>query len=1025
MWIKKIYTLAFTALFCMSQLAAQPYKVPVYSISTFQQPQNGEEGAFAIDNNIQTIYHSKWGSTGIPDTVDVFFTERVKSIHQIVYVPRKSGLNGVWTNVHVFYATRQNPRHFIPVQANAYVWPASNADKIIQLANPITEPAVIRFAVNSGVGNYSSCAELEFYSMDKPADASGYDCEIPTGEFASTPADIKVQILQSGSFASSFQPGENIEKSFDGNLNTLYHSSWTATTFPVTLNYRISGGVTVDYLKYIPRVDGTNGNFGKVQIYYNTLNQGQAGEFIHLMDFDFRQSGLPVKVDFPQSIKPYNIRIVVLNGSGGFASCAEMEFYTKNTDLLHNKPYQDIFADDLYASLHPHITRNEIDTISSVFYRNLALCLYQQSYHHRYRVQSYEAYPHLSTVSQQLKVGNYDAFENATGIVFASGEKAVVFARNIPDGVPVYLRVRDFADESTTRDNAWQIVNGINVFDLMNGGLAYISYFDDAESLPDIDINIATGKVNGYFHIDRTPDAEWKNLLDGENYSKIDVIGKYTHLIYDKGALRFGTPFSGLALISRYDSIVAHQRLMMGLFKYGRNVKNRQLALSGFSGGWYAGGLGIHLDLSWGVNSITNPQKLGLWGIAHEFGHINQIRPGLMWHGTVEVTTNIYSTWVTFHMKNPQEYYPRLESEVERPSPQAAPIAGGRFNGFLEDALIRKLPLKGAPNYDVFKVLVPFWQLQLYYQLAGACKDAPVLSLEGTDPGYQGVDYAHYFGTVAEMVRNSNPDNLSPGQLQLNFVSMVCDAVQEDLTEYFVTTGFLKPINRVIDDYGSRNFIITQAQVDQTIAQIKSKGYNKPASPVIHYISAHSLDAFRYRKALEGRNGQGVVRIGNQLSVQHDEWQNVVAFEVYNQSGVLLHVCIPGTGDPNNQTTTVPYPAQADKVYAVGFDGDKRLVYPVSTTSALDFSAIKTVCKISPNPSSLGDAVFLHIPYSDTDYHVRIISIHGERMRDFKADAGDLDSVLNQQIQGLGAGVYVIKLIDAQGKEWSVRMVKI
>lgn len=51
--------------------------------------------------------------------------------------------------------------------------------------------------------------------------------------------DIKLTV-KSGE-ASSFQPGEGIEKSFDGDLSTMYHSAWknSATDyFPITLTWR-------------------------------------------------------------------------------------------------------------------------------------------------------------------------------------------------------------------------------------------------------------------------------------------------------------------------------------------------------------------------------------------------------------------------------------------------------------------------------------------------------------------------------------------------------------------------------------------------------------------------------------------------------------------------------------------------------------------------------------------------------------------------------------------------------------------
>ena len=73
---------------------------------------------------------------------------------------------------------------------------------------------------------------------------------VPEGEYVPVGKpdikdDIRVKVL-SGT-ASSWQQGENIEKSFDGSYETLYHSSWDNSAggyFPVTLTYSFSKGRT-------------------------------------------------------------------------------------------------------------------------------------------------------------------------------------------------------------------------------------------------------------------------------------------------------------------------------------------------------------------------------------------------------------------------------------------------------------------------------------------------------------------------------------------------------------------------------------------------------------------------------------------------------------------------------------------------------------------------------------------------------------------------------------------------------------
>ncbi|WP_202703524.1 MBG domain-containing protein, partial [Flavobacterium sp. UGB4466] len=134
----------------------------------------------------------------------------------------------------------------------------------------------------------------------------------------------KAAIVANGTTASSVNGGNEIGLSYDKNLTTIYHSA-SFTTNPVTLNYRLDGATAVGLLTYTPRQDGiNNGNFGNVSISYNTISDAT---FKPLMDYNFNQVATPTSINFPFTITPLNIRIVVKDGYNGFASCSEMEFY--------------------------------------------------------------------------------------------------------------------------------------------------------------------------------------------------------------------------------------------------------------------------------------------------------------------------------------------------------------------------------------------------------------------------------------------------------------------------------------------------------------------------------------------------------------------------------------------------------------------------------------------------------------------------------------------------------------------------
>ncbi|AZB01767.1 T9SS C-terminal target domain-containing protein [Chryseobacterium joostei] len=1001
---------------------SQLYQVPVYSISSLQPAQPGNKVTNLLDGDNTTIYHSKWYQNGIPDELKFYFTSNVTSIKKLVYTPRQSGgPNGRWTNVSISYSTQGAPNTFISV-SNNLIWASNTQDKEVVFPTAIQNPYMIKISVNAGIGNLSSGAEMKFFSETQPAITDGIDCSINTSELSIN--DTKATIIPSGTTASSYQGGNNIDKSYDNDVNTVYHSSFNNPTFPVVLNYRLDGVTPIDYLKYTPRSSGLDGRFGSVNISYNTTANST---FVNLMSFDFQHSFSPISVYFPNQITPLNVRITVNNSQGNIASCAEMGFYTVGSSGAVN-PYDNIFANTLYSALKPSVIQADIDGMASPFYKGLAQCLFNGTYANKYRVQDYKVYPPISVTTGNLKVASgYDSFENPTGIVFAQGDKVALFAQNIPSGVSISLQVKDFSTVLLGTTSYYELHNGLNVFQLTNSGLGYISYYNTNAALPDIKINIVSGKVNGLYHYQTSTQSDWETNLTNSAYHMIDVVGQHSHLVYKKSMLRNHAPFNPAELVSKYDLIVKNEWLVMGLYKYNLVPKNRMFGYSNNEGGWHAAELGINLDSDGGEEKIADVNQLSLWGIAHEFGHVNQIRPDVKWIGTTEVTNNMHSTWVDYHMNPQNDGMSSMERESVVPTTGMESIEGGRINGAILNTTVNQEALQGNTNPDVFKVLVPFWQLELYYQLAGASRNAPVLSFN-YPTNYTGVDYAHWFGTVANVARSYNSSGISNGELLLNFVKNTCDAVQEDLTGFFIKTGFLKPVNNYIDNNGIGQLIITQAQIDATIASIQAKNYQTPVSPVIHYISSRSIEAFRNQLPLSGQTGQGVTLSNNYLTVQHSVWKNAVAYETFNANNQLIYVSVMGTGDTSNQTTKVYYPSTATAVYAVGYDGQKILVYPsfpleTLTTTEAENKGFELI--VYPNPVEQNDTIHIQLKNASGNYNAQISGLDGKVIFSSKGSLEAIEREINTEVLKYHTGIYLLSLKDAKGKAFkTVKIIK-
>lgn len=580
------------------------------------------------------------------------------------------------------------------------------------------------------------------------------------------------------------------------------------------------------------------------------------------------------------------------------------------------KAAKKVFADELCSELKPNVTQRQINKIEDVHFRDVAQSLSDGTYCLQYRVQEYEPYREINDLAREMETSGYNPFENPTGIYFKDGEEVVVLAGDTYDE-RVLLKVYDFdavrrGEKNVSRPVSYPLRQGINKFRIEHGGLGYIEYFTpNWKTASKIKMHILSGTVNGYFDKKRDTAGDWMSILNKATYGCIDIKGDFINLCYGVGSLKQYCD-DGMQLINNYDAITELEHELMGLVKYDRRPKNHMFARvvkNGlFADGWGAGfGEGAMKELA----SPTLSVKKGIWCIAHELGHVNQIRPGLKWVSTTEVTNNIYSVCARY--KFSREY---LNLEQERVNDgDGNRVLGGRFNSYLNYGIVKgeqwlcqrgQDKMKDYQNGgDHFVKLCPLWQLLLYYR--------------------EIVGKTDWYADVAEIVRNTDEKGLSNGQLQLNFMRNVCDVVKEDLTDFFIKAGMLKPIDKELDDYSRGQMTITQADCDELI-KYASK-YPKPATPVLYYLTANSERAYKEKLPVEGIYNEGLqVRSDERIVVEHKVWKNVTVFETY-QGDELKYVAMVGTDSPDLSTTLIRYPNGSTRIEAVAWDGKKTLVY--------------------------------------------------------------------------------------------------
>ncbi|MFA7492426.1 MAG: M60 family peptidase N-terminal accessory domain-containing protein, partial [Proteiniphilum sp.] len=360
--------------------------------------------------------------------------------------------------------------------------------------------------------------------------------------------DSDLQIRPTSGIASDAHPGYGIERSFDGDLSSMYHSPWYSLTLPVTLEYKFSDAKDIDYIVYHPRTGGGNGDFGKFELWVSTET---TPDFVKQSDYDFKMKGTASVINFEKTIEGIRaFKFIVESGRNDFASCAEMEFYRKvdRSDLNLNH----IFADDVYSQLRTGVTLEQINAIENDFFKNLAQSIFTEDYPMEFRVQEYEPYPLIETTAKELKTSGYNPFENPTGMYFSSGDEIVIIMGD-SKGEDISFRIHNFGNHA---DASFILRPGVNKIRAKNSGLGYISYYtDNWRNVQPVKIHITSGKVNGYFDRNKHKREDWRRLIDGAVSSYFDIKGYYINLAYTSQDLREYCS-NGMDLIEVYDEIV-------------------------------------------------------------------------------------------------------------------------------------------------------------------------------------------------------------------------------------------------------------------------------------------------------------------------------------------------------------------------------------------------------------------------------------------------------------------------------------
>lgn len=515
-------------------------------------------------------------------------------------------------------------------------------------------------------------------------------------------------------------------------------------------------------------------------------------------------------------------------------------------------------------------------------------------------------YYDIHLLAGQLKTFRYSPFENPTGLYFVAGETIRVTVPAL-QGYQLNLLLVDFGmpaeGERKEKTTVFELKKGDNEFLISHKGLVYVSYYvKDYRKAPKLKLTFHTGRNNGVFNAYHHTNVEWKQMLENAVTDVIDMQGKYIHLTFDVKTLREKGSDCGVEMIRMYDRIILWQQEMLGIDRFDYRTNNHMFGRISWAGPPNANGKGGSFSRT---SSIIRPENIRTsnWVIGHEFGHVNQVRPGLKWHGTTEIFNNIQVAWIQYLLRPEGPF--RLE-HTKTSDGAGQKIHGGSFNWHFNHCIVRQKTLLYNPtvsftlpysdNRNPFVRLCPFWQLQIYNELTNLGK-------------------SDFYAYISEIIRQTDEQDLTVGELQLNFVRNAYDVMQEDLTDFFTKCGMLRAVDTKIGDYdGNRHLSISQKQVEETVRY--TSRYPKPKSPVIHYITMNWVKAFREQLPVQGITGKGIRIESEFCHISHDIWKNVVVFEAY-QKDKLRRVSIVGTGTEDNTATIAYFPKGCDQLVAV------------------------------------------------------------------------------------------------------------
>lgn len=617
--------------------------------------------------------------------------------------------------------------------------------------------------------------------------------------------DIQVKPYAGKASEEETDPDRSIEHSFDDKFiadgGVPYHSKWgQSADFPVILEYYFEGNTDIDYFIY--HTNSGNGTFGKFDVYTQTKENT---EYVHQGSYDFNMRNSPSIASLKTPVKATKVKFEVHSGKNGYVSCDEMQFFKKNKKNTLEEQLLTVFTDITCSEIKPDVTQEQIEALPEFFIQT-ASALKDDSYNKwekEFRIREYCPYSSADEWADKLMTRKYGDLDNPTGIYVNEGDEVVVL---VGDTHGQSISIQNIGEETSkgyaqtsVNGDIYPLKEGVNKLTAKQTGMLFVMYNTNIQN-PDaqpikIHIPLGGGKVCGFFSLkEHQTNEKYKELIDKADYKYFCVIGNAIILYFHHKQLKAAVPYDILSSIELWDNMIQWQQELMGIEDvYPKQMNNHIFAISPEGGYMWAseGRIGfVYTALGDILRKSYLMASRNSWGPAHEIGHVHQ--GAINWASTTESSNNLFSNYTIYKFgqncsRGTELAVPEYAANVKKATLVFRRCVENKaWCDFGTDYQGEDPEMHARMN----------WQLWNYYHRCGY------------NP--------QFFPTLFKLMRENRVSTQDPGENQMMYARMACRAANENLTDFFERWGFFVPISMKVNQYGTYNYIVTDAMIKET-----------------------------------------------------------------------------------------------------------------------------------------------------------------------------------------------------------------